>query len=1032
MKIEQYLFLNKYFLYLFGVSNTKNLITQFQDSLDGTDIDGKSYFINILRSKFPDSKISEEDLIRYDKNIQSYLIKLNRKREPKVVLKYFQYLALLFSEILLDNLKNNKIKFINELNDFFNEYKRHLSDKVIKIIEPFNENDLKKIAFWMATGSGKTLIMHLNYYQFLHYKLFEPDNIILITPNEGLSKQHYEELVKSSIPAHLYQGNSRGGLLNEGNILVIEITKLVEEKKGGGVSLPVEAFEGKNLVFVDEGHKGKASEEQKWAILRKKISENGFVFEYSATFAQILSESNPEIFSEYTKSIIFDYSYKYFYLDGYGKDFSVLNVKKLQSQDKFFDYMFVANLLSYYEQLKVFEENRQKAEVYKIEKPLWIFVGTTVTGKQIQSDVFKIIQAFHKIFIDKSKKDWFESIVDEILNDKTPLKLHDNSSPFKNFYKFLDKKIDYSDLFIKIFNGKGDFKLFEIKNADGEIGMKVGENDYFGVVNVGNLSELKKNLESLGITVEADSISSSLFDKIKEKDSTINVLIGSKKFIEGWDTWRVSSMGLLNIGKGQGPQIIQLFGRGVRLKGKDYSLKRSGSNEEIKLLERLNIFGMSADYLEKFLMGIEKEEPDYETIQIPLKLNFKKEWGKLYVPYTTPVIENEFNEKKVIELDVDNNLTLVLNLVPQMHLIKAEEKRDKIEQTSIPTYTESYDDKFKNYINYLDINKLYLSLIEFKLEKKLFNVVFCPETLLDVLREVEYKIYLPYELSFNSVNDLSQLEEIALLILKKYLILFRNKHYKIIEKKNVKYVEYSERFLNHFKDAPKKFSYKISISKEKTELINKIKGLSKQINKLIKEENSSLPRLNLDFSLYVPLLLKDENLYKINPDYLIESEEKFLKGLREYLIKVKKNKKENKLLNSFRIYLVRNDSHNGVGFQLDHAKFYPDFILWLKNNKKEIVAFIDPKGLEHSKDLKDEKVIFYKEIKKIEKVLNKKSKKSIELNSIILSITDYYDLIKGYGKDVPSQNEFEKNNVLFMEDSNWPQKLFKILLKNYK
>ncbi|MEM4215446.1 MAG: DEAD/DEAH box helicase family protein [Candidatus Pacearchaeota archaeon] len=46
----------------------------------------------------------------------------------------------------------------------------------------------------MATGSGKTLIMHINYYQFLNYKLFSLDNIILITPNEGLSKQHFEEL----------------------------------------------------------------------------------------------------------------------------------------------------------------------------------------------------------------------------------------------------------------------------------------------------------------------------------------------------------------------------------------------------------------------------------------------------------------------------------------------------------------------------------------------------------------------------------------------------------------------------------------------------------------------------------------------------------------------------------------------------------------------------------------------------------------------------------------------------------------------
>ena len=50
----------------------------------------------------------------------------------------------------------------------------------------------------MATGSGKTLIFHLNYYQFLHYNTKELDNILLITPNEGLTEQHLSELAASA------------------------------------------------------------------------------------------------------------------------------------------------------------------------------------------------------------------------------------------------------------------------------------------------------------------------------------------------------------------------------------------------------------------------------------------------------------------------------------------------------------------------------------------------------------------------------------------------------------------------------------------------------------------------------------------------------------------------------------------------------------------------------------------------------------------------------------------------------------------
>jgi hypothetical protein len=74
--------------------------------------------------------------------------------------------------------------------------------------------------------------------------------------------------------------------------------------------------------------------------------------------------------------------------------------------------------------------------------------------------------------------------------------------------------------------------------------------------------------DSLGIEVREDRFTPSLFGEIDRTGSRVNVLVGAKKFIEGWSSWRVSAMGLLNIGKGEGPQVIQLFGRGVRLKGK--------------------------------------------------------------------------------------------------------------------------------------------------------------------------------------------------------------------------------------------------------------------------------------------------------------------------------------------------------------------------------------------------------------------------------------------------------------------------------
>src|SRR5690606_13410087 len=114
-----------------------------------------------------------------------------------------------------------------------------------------------------------------------------------------------------------------------------------------------------------------------------------------------------------------------------------------------------------------------------------------------------------------------------------------------------------------------------LKGAEGELGLREGDNDYFGVINVGDekkLHDLALNNHVLG--TERD-FSDSLFKKINEDTSSINLLIGSKKFSEGWSSWRVSSMGLMNVGTREGSQIIQLFGRGVRLKGYNFSLKRS-------------------------------------------------------------------------------------------------------------------------------------------------------------------------------------------------------------------------------------------------------------------------------------------------------------------------------------------------------------------------------------------------------------------------------------------------------------------------
>ncbi len=243
---------------LFGYASNKDLLADCKDVAEGYASDGHSHLYHHLLARGGKLKISEADLARYDENIRAHLARLNHGRAEPVTLRYFQYLAALYTEIFLDRLFNRKAGanghalLLDDLNTFVRERNARKTFAEPQD-EPFVEGDLTKLAFWMATGSGKTLLLHLNYYQFLHYNgtgespARRPlDNILLITPNEGLTEQHLNELALSGIPARRFDLNQSNLLRVPNEVQVLEITKLVEQKRGGGVSVPVEAFEGRN------------------------------------------------------------------------------------------------------------------------------------------------------------------------------------------------------------------------------------------------------------------------------------------------------------------------------------------------------------------------------------------------------------------------------------------------------------------------------------------------------------------------------------------------------------------------------------------------------------------------------------------------------------------------------------------------------------------------------------------------------------------------------------------------------------------
>lgn len=1006
------LVLFKHILSYFGVSDILALRETLKRERETYDAEGKSYFFNALKGL--NLKIDEESLDRYDQNIKNYLSCINKQRSEKIQLKYFQYLAILFTEIFLDNLFNRNGEFLKELNDFVEKENRESKKNYPK----FSKNDLSKLAFWMATGSGKTLILHINWLQFHKYNRKNIDNILLITPNESLSKQHLSELKKSGIPVKIFNEVNR----EKDTIQIIEIHKLTEEKKGEGVSVEVSSFEGNNLVFVDEGHKGFSG--KKWKSLRDEISGIGFTFEYSATFDEAISSKKDELMDEYSKAIIMDYSYSYFYYDGFGKEFTVLNLKNTEYA-KHKELILLTNLLSYYQQLKFYDKNKQKLGDFSFEKPLWIFVGNSVSSQKgdkfdenTLSDLQFVVTFFNKFL---SNKPGFIKTIDNMMKDNIPLKGKDELIRFSQLLPFIkDEKLTpeelYDDIVELVFNSEnsGQLELFNISSSSGEIGLKVSNaSKYFALVYIGDVTSFRKKLEEKhDIVFHDDKFSNSYFTTINEDDSPINVLMGSKKFIEGWNSFRVSSMGLLNMGRSKGSQIIQLFGRGVRIRGYKHLMKRSKMLIEEQILDKkdilqdpsyletLNIFGIKADYIDTFKQQLEGEGIAEEEI---LNLEIKKNLDFLKKKLITIKQKNEEEFLDVLTLEYNSVIpTIRIDLRPkfEMFVSSAEEvNKSQIEEKPIPIY---------DYLDYFDWDNIFFELYNFKQQKGFYNLHFNKELLITIMKENNYKVIFDKTFDMDTFKQFTFIEKLCLRVLQKYITEFYNIHKRKWVTNNLEYDILTNDDEN-FQD------YRIIIDKKETTIIKEIKKLIKDANKIYKEDRKELPSIVFDRHLYQPMIIKDKKLITI-PTGLNEGEEKLVKDLRTYFL----NNKDNNKIKKLEFYVFRNLSKKGVGFFAETNNFYPDFILWIVEGKKQKIVFIDPKGLVHAPGEKIPKIEIRNTLKEIEEKLKRKD---IELTSFIVAgATSSFDKIKGLG-DMKTKSDFEKNHVVFQEDQNYVDKI---------
>jgi len=272
IKFEHRLVLTNWMLDLFGVATFEDLAKHVREpTLEGFNEDGTSRFQQPMESLFDRPELPNDLLLAYDENIVRHWKAITERRNADgqtLYPKHFQYLSLLFAEIYLDRYFRGPEKLLEGLNAYAEQFNKGetLQQRALGQlfstglpadvqIRPYEPEDLRKLAFWSATGSGKTLLMHINILQYRHYlKLHgrerDLNRIILLTPNEGLSLQHLDEFRLSGMEADLFDKDA-GGLFTGKGVEIIDVHKLRETT--GEKTVAVDAFEGTTLCWSMRG-----------------------------------------------------------------------------------------------------------------------------------------------------------------------------------------------------------------------------------------------------------------------------------------------------------------------------------------------------------------------------------------------------------------------------------------------------------------------------------------------------------------------------------------------------------------------------------------------------------------------------------------------------------------------------------------------------------------------------------------------------------------------------------------------------------
>ena len=1003
--LRNHLVLHRFLCREFGYEDLPALLERLRDAPAGFSGSGESEYARALYLNPNLAAVTPEQLSAYDANLAAHSRKLRMNGERGREWKPFQYLALLFTEHYLSRYFSDAEQLCADLN------RAKAEDRRTAAMPDYDPEDLRTVAFQSATGSGKTLLMHAHILQFQHYLHGSGgrlNNIVLLTPNQQMSVQHERELQASGLRARLFSAESAADLFSP--IEIIDLNKLAEKK--GVKRVAVQDFGDNNLVLVDEGHLGASG--KVWRERRQELSRGGFTFEYSATFNQVAGKDGA-LLNAYGKCLLFDYAYRRFHQDGYGKDYAISNLPS-GMEDAGSRMYLLGCLLTFYQQCRIWRDKGAQWAAFNLTRPLWVFLGKTVTGKSradkaTRSDVVLILNFLGWVLANGVA---VRPMLDNLLAGQSGLPDEAGRDYFAGRFGYLGRnpKDDlYADLCDVLFHGQGPLHVVYLTAGEGELHLRSADNPVFGVVNIGDSTALHKLLagaDNSDITVDREAgFAERLFGQVDRPDSPVNLVIGARRFIAGWNSWRVSTMGLMHVGVGEGPEIIQMFGRGVRLKGWNTSLKRHresgaeppGESIDLAELETLYIFGLRANYMQTFRDLLEKEgmRVDRETVELPVTWNLGRKSNLKLIRVRGDRKFERAEERPILpNPDEPGRPFVTLDLYSRLQSMASGEAPSGSAQQKSSVQLKPQHTAF------FDATRVYDRLLGRKRQNGWHNLVIRPETVKCLLEDTGwYGLHMPPErLALPDFGSLKQLEDVAVDLVTEYADHFWRRRRRQWESSHFEVVRLDQDDPNN----PR--AYELSVDAMQGQLVEDLRELAANVRE------GDWRQLKLGVILagahaYQPLLYAREGCpVTVRPVALDENEKAVVKGLADLA------ENADPCLSGNELTLIRNLTRGrGVSF-FDDFGYYPDFIVWLKKAGRQHVVFLDPKGLSRFGTRERKKVALHRHIKDVEERV-RETEPDLYLHAYVLSVTPARQ-IDGGGR---SAGEWKNDGVYFLHDS---------------